>query len=343
MSGIMTGVAAAVAFVATAIVGKWAVPFLHKLHFGQTIKEIGPTWHKNKQGTPTMGGIMFIIGIVCAIIIAVPIYYSNVGYAPIEGLEGISGETGLQRVRLFGGMILALAYASVGFFDDYIKVVKKRNLGLRARQKILLQLIIACAYLASLYLAGERGSTVIPFAGTVNLGWFYWPAALFVILGTVNAVNLTDGIDGLAGSVTMFACIFFMIVASLLQSFGMSIFAAAAAGGCLGFLLYNFHPAKVFMGDTGSLFLGGVVAALGFGVGMPVLILPIGIVYFMEAMSDIIQIGYFKVSHGKRVFKMAPIHHHFEMSGWSEVKIVTVFSLITIVGGAAALLCVIYG
>ena len=184
---------------------------------------------------------------------------------------------------------------------------------------------------------------MIPFAGTVNLGWFYWPAALFVILGTVNAVNLTDGIDGLAGSVTMFACIFFMIVASLLQSFGMSIFAAAAAGGCLGFLLYNFHPAKVFMGDTGSLFLGGVVAALGFGVGMPVLILPIGIVYFMEAMSDIIQIGYFKVSHGKRVFKMAPIHHHFEMSGWSEVKIVTVFSLITIVGGAAALLCVIYG
>ena len=321
MSGIMTGVAAAIAFVATAIVGKWAVPFLHKLHFGQTIKEIGPTWHKNKQGTPTMGGMMFIIGIVCAIIIAVPIYYSNVGYAPIEGLEGISGETGLQRVCLF----------------------KKRNLGLRARQKILLQLIIACAYLASLYLAGERGSTVIPFAGTVNLGWFYWPAALFVILGTVNAVNLTDGIDGLAGSVTMFACIFFMIVASLLQSFGMSIFAAAAAGGCLGFLLYNFHPAKVFMGDTGSLFLGGVVAALGFGVGMPVLILPIGIVYFMEAMSDIIQIGYFKVSHGKRVFKMAPIHHHFEMSGWSEVKIVTVFSLITIVGGAAALLCVIYG
>ena len=343
MSGIMTGVAAAIAFAVTAVAGKWAVPFLHKLHFGQTIKEVGPTWHKNKQGPPTMGGIRFIIGIVCAIIIAVPIFYSKVGYAPIEGLEGISGETGLQRVRLFGGMIMALAYASVGFVDDYIKVVKKRNLGLRARQKILLQLIIACAYLASLYLAGERGNTVIPFAGTVSLGWFYWPTALFVILGTVNAVNLTDGIDGLAGSVTMFACIFFMIIASILQSFGMSIFAAATAGGCLGFLLYNFHPAKVFMGDTGSLFLGGVVAALGFGVGMPILILPIGIVYFMEAMSDIIQIGYFKISHGKRVFKMAPIHHHFEMSGWSEVKIVTVFSLITVVGGAAALLCVIYG
>jgi len=177
----------------------------------------------------------------------------------------------------------------------------------------------------------------------MNLGWVYWPVALFVILGTVNAVNLTDGIDGLAGSVTMLVCVFFMVIASLLKSFGMSIFAAAAAGGCLGFLLYNFHPAKVFMGDTGSLFLGGVVTALGFGIGMPILILPIGIIYFTEAMSDIIQIGYFKITHGKRVFKMAPIHHHFEMSGWSEMKIVTVFSFITMIGGTIALFCVLYG
>lgn len=339
MSGIMSAVAAVIAFVVTVIVGKWAIPFLHKLKFGQTILDEGPSWHKKKQGTPTMGGIMFIIAIVGAIIIAVPAYY----FMSSTGVSGIWGESTLQKVRVFGGLIMAICFGAIGFLDDYIKVVKKRNLGLTAKQKMGLMLLVSCLYLASLYLAGERGATQIPFFGTVNLGFGYWLIALFVILGTVNSVNLTDGIDGLAGSVTMLASMFFMLIATMLHYYGFSIFAAAAAGGCAGFLVYNFHPAKVFMGDTGSLFLGGLVVAMGFGIGYPILILPIGFIYFMEAMSDIIQIGYFKMTHGKRVFKMAPIHHHFEMCGWNEVKIVTVFSLITIIGGAVAVLSVLFG
>ncbi len=333
MDGIWTLAAAAIAFVITALLGKWMIPFLHKLKYGQTIKEIGPTWHKNKQGTPTMGGIMFIIGIVCAIIICVPFYYSAHSY------EGLPAETMLKQTRL----LMAVAFGLVGFFDDYIKVVKKRNLGLRARYKILFQILVGSAYLYSLYLAGETGTTIIPFLGEVNLGIWYWPLALFVILGTVNSVNLTDGIDGLASSVTFFAAIAFMIVATNVMTGSIGILSAAVAGGCTGFLLWNFHPAKVFMGDTGSLFLGGMVVAMGFGVQMPVLILPIGIIYFMEACSDIIQMTYFKLTHGKRIFKMAPIHHHFEMSGWSEVKIVAVFSAVTILGGVVAVLATLYG
>ena len=343
MSGLWAAAAAVIAFGVTALMGKWAIPFLHKLKFGQTIKEVGPTWHKNKQGTPTMGGIMFIIGIFCAIIIAVPLYYSGTTYTGPDGIQSLWGESNLLQTRVFGGLIMALGFAAIGFLDDYIKVVKKRNLGLKPGQKMLLMFLLGGAYLVSLYVGGERGETWIPFAGTVQLGWWYWPLALFVILGTVNSVNLTDGIDGLAASVTFFASVFFMAIASVLRYYGMSIFAAAVAGGCVGFLLYNFHPAKVFMGDTGSLFLGGLVVAMAFGIGSPILILPVGFIYFMEAMSDIIQISYFKITHGKRVFKMAPIHHHFEMCGWSEVKIVSVFSLITICGGTLALLCVIFG
>ncbi|MBQ9083933.1 MAG: phospho-N-acetylmuramoyl-pentapeptide-transferase [Clostridia bacterium] len=343
MSGIIAAAAAIAAFIVTVIAGKWAIPFLHKLKYGQTILDIGPSWHKKKQGTPTMGGIMFIIGIVGAILIAVPVYYTLT-----SANSGIWGENLLQKVRLFGGLIMALCFGAIGFWDDYIKVVKKRNLGLTAKQKMGLMLLVSCLYLASLYLAGERGTTQIPFIGTVNLGFGYWLIALFVILGTVNSVNLTDGIDGLAGSVTMLASMFFMLIATLLHFYGFSIFAAAVAGGCAGFLVYNFHPARVFMGDTGSLFLGGMVVAMGFGLGYPILILPIGFIYFMEAMSDIIQIGYFKLTRrltgeGKRVFKMAPIHHHFEMCGWNEVKVVIVFSLITIIGGSIAVLSVLLG
>jgi phospho-N-acetylmuramoyl-pentapeptide-transferase len=343
MSGIIAAAAAIAAFIVTVIVGKWAIPFLHKLKYGQTILDIGPAWHKKKQGTPTMGGIMFIIGTVGAILIAVPVYYtlSSMG-------SSIWGETTLQKVRLFGGLIMALGFAGIGFWDDYIKVVKKRNLGLTAKQKMGLMLLVSGAYLASLYLAGERGTTQIPFFGTVNLGIGYWLIALFVILGTVNAVNLTDGIDGLAGSVTLLASMFFMLIATLLHYYGFSIFAAAVAGGCAGFLVYNFHPARVFMGDTGSLFLGGMIVAMGFGIGYPILILPIGIIYFAETLSVIIQVSYFKLTRrltgqGKRIFKMSPIHHHFEMCGWNEVKIVTVFSLVTVIGGALAALSVLLG
>ena len=310
--------------------GSMACTLLRKVHFGSTILEDGPKWHKSKQGTPLMGGFMFIAGIIVSTILCVFLFHTTAGssYAPAE--------TRLATVKIYAGLLMAVAFGAVGFIDDYIKVVKKRNLGLKAYQKLLFQFLIAAAYLLSIYLSGGTSTTYIPFVGIVDIGLFYWPIAAILIVGMVNAVNLTDGIDGLCGSVTFFGAIFFMMIASFSGYIGMSIFSAAVAGGCLGFLLWNFHPAKVFMGDTGSLFLGGVVCALAFGIDMPILMIPIGIIYIIEMFSDIIQVLYFKATHGKRLFKMAPIHHHFEMCGWSEVKIVLVFSVITIIGGVCA-------
>lgn len=331
MDGIWALVAALIAFCVTWILGKWVIPFLRKLKYGQTILEEGPSWHKKKQGTPTMGGVMFIIGIVLAILICVPVYYATQRQSEIQLTEST-----LMTVKIFAGLGMAFFYGFIGFIDDYIKVVKKRNLGLTARQKLLLQFLVAAAYLATVYFAGAKSATYIPFLGEVELGLFYWPIAAIFIVGIVNAVNLTDGIDGLNSSVTFFAAIFFMIIAGFEACFGLSIASAAFAGGCMGFLLWNFNPAKVFMGDTGSLFLGGMVCALAFGLNMPVLLIPIGIVYLMEMFSVMLQVIYFKLTHGKRLFKMSPIHHHFEMCGWNEVKICIVFSFITVLGGAAA-------
>ena len=332
MNTIWTLLAAVIAFGVTALLGKWMIPFLHKLHFGQTIREEGPQWHMKKQGTPTMGGLMFIIGIVAAVAVCIPLYYANV-----------YDETLLMKVRLFGGLGMALAFGLVGFMDDYIKVVKKRNLGLTELQKLVLQFAVAAAYLVSVWLAGGKSSTIIPFVGEVDLGWGYWILAAILIVGVVNAVNFTDGIDGLNASVTFFVCIFLMVIAGVMNAFSMSIMAVAAAAARMGFLVWNFNPAKVFMGDTGSLFLGGMVCALAFGLNLPILLLPLGIVYFMEILSVVLQVSYFKLTHGKRLFKMSPIHHHFEMCGWSEMKICLVFSLITAVGGAIALLLVFFG
>ncbi len=340
MSGIWTLVAAVLSFSITALLGIWFIPYLHKLNFGQTIREEGPQWHKKKQGTPIMGGILFIIGIVVAILICVPLYYVTSGSNSLQ-----MGETLLMKVKIFGGLAMAVAFGAIGFFDDYIKAVRKRNLGLTARQKLFLQFLVAAAYLLSVYLAGgtSTAATLIPFVGTINLGIAYWMIALLGIVGMVNAVNLTDGVDGLNSSVTFFVGVFFMLIAGLMGSFGLSIAAISLAGGCMGFLIWNFNPAKVFMGDTGSLFLGGMVCMLGFGLNLPILILLAGLVYVMEILSDVLQVLYFKATHGKRIFKMAPIHHHFEMCGWSEVKICFVFSLITIVTGVASVLLVIYG
>lgn len=337
MAGIEIGAAALTAFAITALSGKWVIPYLRRLHFGQTILEDGPKWHKKKQGTPTMGGIMFILGILISVIIFVPVYYSR------SGLTDTILESTTMKTRIFGGLIMALAFGAIGFFDDYIKVVKKRNLGLTARQKLVLQFLAAGAYLASLYLSGAGSSTLIPFYGSVDFGVLYWVLAALIIVGVVNAVNFTDGIDGLNGSVTFFAALSFLVIAGALSLSGLSILAAAIAGGCLGFILWNFHPAKVFMGDTGSLFLGGAVCALAFGLNLPVLLLPVGIVYLSEILSVVLQVSYFKATHGKRLFKMSPIHHHFEMCGWSEVKICIVFSLVTVAGGVLALYSVLYG
>ena len=307
------------AFLLSSVIGVWLIPFLHKLHYGQTILDIGPAWHKSKQGTPTMGGIMFIIGSILA---------CAAGWCTIAfSAQGLVDASSHGTFYLVGGFLM----------DDYIKVVKKRNLGLKAWQKSAAQLLVAVIYLIAERIFAPNDLLWIPFAGEFSIGWFYYPLMLFIIIGAVNAVNLTDGVDGLAASVTMVAAMGFMLIAAIQSFTQMDLMAAALAGGCLGFLVWNFHPAKVFMGDTGSMFLGGMVVALAFGLRKPVLLLFIGIVYVVETMSDIIQIGSVKLT-GKRVFKMAPIHHHFEMCGWSEVKIVVVFSAVTAVGCLIAVL-----
>lgn len=321
-----------ISFGITAVLGKWMIPFLHKLRFGQTIREVGPSWHKDKQGTPTMGGLMFIIGICVAVCLCVPIFYT----------VGVS-ETMLLEVKVFAGLAMAVAFGAIGFIDDYISVIKKRNLGLTEKQKLVLQFAVAIAYLASVKMAGGSTATIIPFVGKIDLGFGYYIISAVLIVGLVNAVNFTDGIDGLNSTVSFFVFITLALCAALRSMNGLSAMGLAAAAACIGFLIWNFHPAKVFMGDTGSLFLGGMVAALAFGADVPVLLLPMGIVYWMEIVSVVIQVTYFKLTHGKRVFKMTPIHHHFEMCGWSEVKICVVFGIIALLGGAAGVACVAFG
>ena len=296
-----------IAAVITGLLGYFMVPFLHKIKFGQTIREVGPSWHKNKQGTPTMGGIMFIIGSSVAAVICIAFLWLNGG-----------AETQLMLVKVMAGALMAVGFGIVGFLDDYISIKKHRNLGLTEIQKLILQFIIVGAYLLSVALAGGTTETVIPFLGSVDLGFFYYILAAVFIVGMVNAVNFTDGIDGLNTSVTLVVALVFSVIAMLLNRVGLSLYAAAIVGAMIGFLFWNANPAKVFMGDTGSLFLGGAVCALAFGVDMPILLILIGVIYIVEILSVVLQVTYFKISHGKRIFKMAPIHHHFEMCGWNE-------------------------
>lgn len=336
MSGILLMIiAATVAFAGTAVLGKFMIPWLHKLKFGQTILDIGPSWHKNKQGTPTMGGITFIISICLACILGL------VMNAGADNFLMISGET---QTKLWAGLIMALLFGLIGFADDYIKVVKKRNLGLTIVQKTVVQVLVCAGYLVSLYLSmGKDPYMVIPFYGNVRLGFWFWILGVCVLYGAINAVNFTDGIDGLCSSVTVTCALGFIVVAVLNKVFGMGILASALIGGCAGFLVWNKHPAKVFMGDTGSMFLGGMVVALAYAIDAPWILLFLGLIYVVEALSDVIQIGYFKLTHGKRIFKMAPIHHHFEMSGWSENKIVTVFSVVNLIGCAIGIALIYFG
>ena len=337
--GIWTFAAAVLAFIISAVTGKYLIPYLHKINFGQTILEEGPQWHKGKQGTPIMGGIMFILASVVVGIVSTVLYAMFGAQFVTTFFADIHGEV----IYIFAGLGLALANGLIGFIDDYTKVAKKRNLGLTAPQKLLLQFAVAAVYLAVLGFSGCGTSTYIPFVGNVDLGFFYYIISAIVIVGIVNAVNLTDGIDGLDGSVTFFVAVAVMLIASRLYYLGVTALSAAVAGACLGFLVWNFHPAKVFMGDTGSLFLGGMVCGLAFAIRMPILLLPLGIVYLCEMFSVILQVSYFKLTHGKRLFKMSPIHHHFEMCGWSEVKIVAVFSAVTAVFGALSFVLVLFG
>ena len=312
------------AFLLAVLLGRIVIPWLRALKAGQSIREIGPSWHNSKAGTPAMGGIIFIAAsLICVI--------TGIG----------TGEWTHALVLAF-----ALAFGAVGFADDYIKVTKKRNEGLTALQKSGLQLVVSAVYLFVLYLTGHLTCRIwVPFT---NVSWdvgsstagviLYIAFAVFVIIGCVNAVNLTDGIDGLATGVTIPVMIFFLLTCIGMKKLSLALFPAALLGGLGGFLCYNFHPAKTFMGDTGSLFLGGAVCGLAFALDMPLILLLVGIVYIVETVSVIMQVGYFKLTHGKRIFKMTPIHHHFELCGWSEVRIWVVFVTVSVVFCALAYL-----
>ena len=331
-------VAAVLSFLIAFALGFVLIPWLRKLKFGQTILDIGPAWHKSKQGTPVMGGIMFIVSTILSVICVLVTDHFLGG--DLFGSEHIMPDT--LKVKLVAGVILAIGLGLVGFADDYIKVVKKRNLGLTEIQKTIPQVILIIGYLATLSMNGLTYMN-IPFVGAVDLKWFFWLFGIAVIYGAVNAVNFTDGVDGLCASVTSTAAIAFCIAALMTKFMGISVLAAALAGGCLGYLIWNYYPSKVMMGDTGSMFLGGMVVALAYAIDCPLILVFFGIIYVIEALSDVLQIGYFKLTHGKRIFKMAPIHHHFEMCGWKERKIVTIFSLVNILGCVIGLALYYYG
>ncbi len=327
-------VSALTAFMIAAISGRFFVPMLHKLKFGQTILDIGPTWHQKKQGTPTMGGVMFILGFIAALALGVAVCELFLPFQPLSGV------TPVVRVRLIAGVLMALGYGAIGFTDDYIKVVKKRNLGLTSTQKLFLQLLVGAAYAIVMYFFGAASEIYIPFFDMVDIGWWYIPLCIFFCVGFSNATNLTDGVDGLCGTITVVASFCLMIAATMTSQFGQSLVAVCFAGAMAGFLVWNLHPARVFMGDTGSLLIGGLLCGVAFGIGHPLLLIPVGIMYITETVSVMLQVSYFKLTHGKRLFKMSPIHHHFEMCGWSENKIVTVFATVTAIAGGAALLWV---
>ena len=319
--------AAAAAFVISAGVGRILIPMLRALHAGQSIKDIGPNWHKSKEGTPTMGGIMFMLACVVAV------------------LAFTWREMEARDFSALFVLAFALIYGAIGFVDDYAKVKKRENTGLTAGWKFLLQLAAAIAFLTLLRYNGNMSPDLyVPFANTyLTLTWpVYLVFAAFVIVGCVNSVNLTDGLDGLAGSVTLAVSVFFAVLSHWWDQGAVGVFAGALAGGLLGFLVYNFYPARVFMGDTGSLFLGGAVCGMAFALDVPLVLVPVGIIYIAETMSDIIQVGYFKLTHGKRIFRMAPLHHHLELGGWSEVRIVFTFTGITVAFCLLAFVGVMY-
>ena len=303
-----------VSFALTLFLGWVLLPVLHRLKAGQSIREDGPTWHNSKSGTPTMGGIFFMGGSLLCLVF---------------GFRGmLTGDFSVLYALGF-----SLCFGAIGFLDDYFKVKYKRNLGLTAIQKAALQMAVSAVYLYILYCEGLMSSRLyIPF---VDITWDLHPLvyiffSMFVMVGCVNAVNITDGVDGLAASVTLPVMVFFTLAAFSMERLQLALLPAALVGGLAAFLVYNFHPAKVFMGDTGSLFLGGAVCALAFALDMPLVLILVGIMYIIETMSVILQVGYFKLTHGKRLFKMSPIHHHFEMCGWKEEKIVFVFTGITV-------------
>ena len=307
-----------ISFAISALLCPIVIPFLHRLKFGQQVRDDGPQAHLKKQGTPTMGGLIILSSIIITSIFYIPRY-----------------------PKIIPVLFVTVGFGIIGFLDDYIKIVMKRSEGLNPKQKLIGQIIITGIFAWYLMTSGEVGTEMlIPFTGGfdngffLDLGIFFIPALFIIVLGTDNGVNFTDGLDGLCTSVTILVATFFTIVA-IGENSGISPITGAVVGSLLGFLLFNVYPAKVFMGDTGSLALGGFVASSAYMMQMPIFIAIVGMIYLVEVLSVIIQVTYFKKTGGKRIFKMAPIHHHFELCGWSETRVVAVFSIIT------AILCLV--
>ncbi len=317
--GIIFGASIVISLIVTLLLEKRFIPFLMRIKMGQVILEIGPRWHKSKEGTPTMGGIFFI----CAIALVTLVF---------GGIEAY--RTGDLSVIIT--LIMMLLFGVIGFIDDYTKFVKKQNKGLTALQKLVLQIVVASLYIGAMAHMGYIGTSLdLPFTDkALELGGFYYVISVIFITFMVNSVNLTDGIDGLAGSVTLVISVLFALLAFIFSNTSMTVLTGAAIGGLIGFLWYNINPARIFMGDTGSLFLGGMVVGFAYILNSPFLIFFAGMWYMIESVSVMIQVFSFQ-TFGKRVFKMTPIHHHFEMCSWTEHKIVRVFSLFT------ALMCII--
>lgn len=303
-----------IAFAISVILGPVIIPILRRLKMGQTEREDGVKSHLKKAGTPTMGGVIILLSVVVTSLLYLRDYPKII---PI--------------------LFVTLGFGLIGFLDDYLKVVMKRSDGLYPKQKIALQIVVTAIFAFYLIRFTDVSlAMLIPFTGGkyLDIGWLAVPLLFFAVIGTVNGVNFTDGLDGLASSVTVLVATFFTVVAIGTKS-GIEPITCAVVGALLGFLLFNVYPASVFMGDTGSLALGGFVASTAYMLQMPIFILIVGLIYLVEVLSVMIQVTYFKKTGGKRIFKMAPIHHHFELCGWSETRVVAVFSIIT------ALLCLI--
>lgn len=311
-----------IAFAISVILGPVIIPILRRLKMGQTEREDGVKSHLKKAGTPTMGGVIILLSVVVTSLLYLRDYPKII---PI--------------------LFVTLGFGLIGFLDDYLKVVMKRSDGLYPKQKMALQIVVTAIFAFYLIRFTDVSlAMLIPFTGGkyLDIGWLAVPLLFFAVIGTVNGVNFTDGLDGLASSVTVLVATFFTVVAIGTKS-GIEPITCAVVGALLGFLLFNVYPASVFMGDTGSLALGGFVASTAYMLQMPIFILIVGLIYLVEVLSVMIQVTYFKKTGGKRIFKMAPIHHHFEMCGWSEVKICLVFGLVALLGGAVAILCVAFG
>jgi phospho-N-acetylmuramoyl-pentapeptide-transferase len=304
-------VALLISFTCTAVCCPLLIPVLYKFKFGQQVRDDGPQAHLKKSGTPTMGGIMILLGIIAG-----SLFYIN------------------KYTLVLPVLLFTVAYGVIGFLDDFLKIKKRKSEGLKSLHKFILQIILTALFVYYLHVQKTADTMLIPFTGSLSTGYmlhtgiFFIPLVFFIVLGTDNGVNFTDGVDGLCTCVTIIVLIFFGVIA-IRENIMISPVIGAVIGSLTGFLIYNTNPAKVFMGDTGSLALGGFVASTALVMQLPLFIAIVGFIYLIEVVSVIIQVGYFKATKGKRFFKMAPIHHHFELSGWSETKVVTIFSIVT--------------